>query len=181
MALVRPMEVADLTAVLAIESEVIEHGFANFHTEPRSAAELEADWIRDRGRYPWLVAEASDGSIAGYAYATTWRARAAYAWTCEVSVYVAAPFRRHGLARRLYGALFERLREAGYVQAIAGITLPNPASVALHEALGFTAAGVVPLCGWKRGQWYDVGFWQLELAERPAVPQDAAERENAAC
>ena len=123
-------------------------------------------------RYPWLIAEAADGAPAGYAYATSWRTRAAYRWIVEVSVYVAAPYRRKGLARRLYEELFERLRAAGFVEAYAGITLPNDASVALHESLGFQPVAVFPRCGYKLGRWHDVGFWRLALGERPAQPNE---------
>jgi hydroxymethylpyrimidine/phosphomethylpyrimidine kinase len=117
--------------------------------------------------HPWLVLERGE-SVVGYAYAGEHRQRAAYRWAADVSVYVDAAQRRSGVARTLYGALFELLREQGLRIACAGITLPNQASVALHESLGFERVGVFRGIGWKAGQWRDVGWWQLDLAPRGA-------------
>lgn len=116
----------------------------------------------------WLVAE-RDGAIAGFAYGGEHRARAAYRWACDVSIYIDADHRGCGLGRVLYSTLLESLRDRGLRIACAGITLPNPASVALHEKLGFEPLGVYRRIGWKAGAWHDVGWWQLEL-----VPADAA-------
>ena len=118
------------------------------------------------GRYPWLVAvEGAPGAeaVLGYAYGTTWRTRAAYRFTVETAIYVDPAHQRRGLARSLYGLLFELLARQGFRRAVAGITLPHPASVALHESFGFEPAGVVKACGLKNGRWWDVGFWQREL------------------
>ena len=121
-------------------------------------------------RYPWLVADDND-SVIGYAYAGAHRERAAYAWSAEVSVYVAETARRRGVARRLYQTLFDLLDRQGYRMAYAGITLPNPASVGFHEAMGFEPVGVYHNVGWKHGQWRDVGWWELVLGDNaPAVP-----------
>ena len=119
--------------------------------------------------HPWLVLE-RDGRVAGFAYAGPHRARAAYRWAAEVSVYVAPDARRSGAGRALYAALFGLLRRQGLRVALAGIALPNPASVALHEALGFQPVGTFPAIGWKAGAWRDVGWWQL-----PLDPQDDAD------
>ena len=122
---------------------------------------------------PWLVWE-EDGRVLGYAYASGHRARAAYQWCVEVSVYVHPDARRGGIARRLYTELFERLREQGFYNAYAGITLPNPASVGFHEAMGFRPIGVYPKIGYKFGRWHDVGWWSLRLRdddEEPAPPK----------
>jgi phosphinothricin acetyltransferase len=116
------------------------------------------------------VAEGGDGRIGGYAYACKHRTREAYQWCCEVSVYVAPEFLRKGLGKTLYLSLFERLRERGYVNAYAGITLPNPQSVGFHEALGFTLIGRYPKIGYKLGEWRDVGWWGLTLQPHPKTP-----------
>ena len=102
--------------------------------------------------------------MVGYAYACPHRERAAYRWAVDVSVYVAAGQRGQGIGRSLYEALFERLRRQRFQVACAGITLPNEASVGLHESLGFVPVGVNRRIGWKQGAWRDVGWWQLELA-----------------
>jgi len=124
--------------------------------------------------HPWLVAERG-GELLGYAYACRHRERPAYRWSTDVSVYVDEGQWRQGVGRRLYEALFEHLRRQGFRTACAGITLPNVASVALHERLGFAPVGVYRRIGWKAGAWRDVGWWQLELStedrEPPAEPR----------
>jgi phosphinothricin acetyltransferase len=114
-------------------------------------------------RFPWLVLE-DRGLVAGFAYATAHRARAAYRWAADVSVYVAPSHRRAGVGRRLYGELLERLRRQRFRIACAGIALPNDASIGLHRALGFEPVGVYRHIGWKAGAWHDVSWWLLELS-----------------
>ncbi len=114
--------------------------------------------------YPWLVAEA-DGAVLGYAYASRFRERSAYRWAVETTVYVADGAQGRGVGRALYEALLTNLRAQGFTQAIAAISLPNDASVRLHEAVGFMTAGTYRQVGWKQGRWIDVGLWQIALAE----------------
>ena len=110
------------------------------------------------------------GEILGYVYATQHRSRAAYQWVADVSVYIKAQTRRSGLGRALYMSLFELLRLQGFYQAYAGIALPNPASVGLHEALGFQSIGVYRSVGFKFGLWRDVGWWCLPLQTADTPP-----------
>jgi L-amino acid N-acyltransferase YncA len=112
---------------------------------------------------PWLVAE-QDGIIAGYAYATKWRVRHAYRFSVESSVYLAPAQAGKGIGTALYRALFERLRAGGYHRVIGGIALPNPASIALHEKLGFEKVAQFREVGFKFDRWTDVGYWELALA-----------------
>ncbi len=119
--------------------------------------------------HPWLVAE-SDGGLAGFAYASRHRERASYRWAADVSVYVDPLHHRQGVASALYRELLQRLRGQGIYVACAGITVPNQASVALHESLGFTMVGVYPRIGYKHGAWRDVGWWQLGLAAQRDEP-----------
>lgn len=126
--------------------------------------------------HPWLVAERGD-AVVGYAYGSVHRARAAYRWSVEVSVYVAAGAQRQGIGRLLYERLLAVVRLQGFHMAYAGITLPNPRSVALHESVGFTPVGVFPHAGHKHGTWHDVGWWYLALnaeADHPADPTPLA-------
>jgi len=109
-----------------------------------------------------LVAE-QDGAVVGYAYACRWAERPAYDWSVETSIYVAAGQQGRGVGRALYAELFERLRAQGFRIAVAGITLPNPASIGLHESMGFAPIGTLRDIGWKEDGWRDVGFWQLSL------------------
>lgn len=121
-------------------------------------------------RLPWLVLD-HDSQIAGYVYAGVHRERAAYQWAVDVTAYIAASERRTGVGRALYTSLMLLLVAQGYFKAYAGITLPNPASVGLHRALGFTPVGIYRGVGYKLGQWHDVGWYQKELQpERPAPP-----------
>jgi L-amino acid N-acyltransferase YncA len=124
---------------------------------------------RVRATHPWLVAERS-GEIAGYAYASPHHVRAAYRWAADVAVYVSRRHHREGVGRELYENLFARLRGQGVRVACAGVTLPNDASVGLHEALGFTPVGVYRKVGWKAGTWHDVGWWQLALLPQGDEP-----------
>jgi phosphinothricin acetyltransferase len=117
------------------------------------------------------VAESGE-SVFGYAYGSAHRARAAYRWSVDTSVYVASAWQRQGVGRALYATLMERLAALGYVNAFAGITVPNPASVALHESVGFTPVGVFRSVGYKLGAWRDVGWWALQLTEPPPEPDE---------
>lgn len=134
----------------------------SFEDEPPGEIEMRRRIEDISSRYPWLVAE-SGGAVAGYAYASPHRTRAAYRWAADVAVYVERGRQRHGLGRALYGALLELLGRQGVQVACAGITLPNEASVRLHEAVGFEPVGVYRRIGWKAGAWHDVGWWQREL------------------
>jgi L-amino acid N-acyltransferase YncA len=152
----------DAAACAAIYAPYVEASATSFEAEPPTAAELAERIERTGATHPWLVAE-SDGEILGFAYACEHRARAAYRWAVDVSIYLAEANRGKGLGRALYEALFERLREQRFRVACAGVTLPNEASVRLHESLGFTPVGVYRRIGWKAGAWHDVGWWQLDL------------------
>jgi L-amino acid N-acyltransferase YncA len=124
---------------------------------------------RIRKSHVWLVAE-RDGRVVGYAYGGRHRERAAYDWTAEVSAYIDPAAQRTGVGRRLYTELFERLRSMGFRLLVAGITLPNDASVGIHEALGFEPVGVYKNVGFKNGEWWDVGWWQLDMGAPDGGP-----------
>jgi len=159
----------DAAACAAIYEPHVAAGATSFEEVPPSAAELSERIASTTATHPWLVAEC-DGEIAGYAYACPHRARAAYRWAADVSVYVSAMQRGRGCGRALYGELLERLRRQRFQVACAGITLPNEASVGLHEALGFERTGINREIGWKEGAWRDVGWFQLELVPAGYAP-----------
>ena len=117
--------------------------------------------------HPWLVCT-HDDRVLGYAYATRHRARHAYQWSTEVSVYVDAAAHRRGVARLLYESLFDVLRRQGFANVYAGITLPNAASVAFHHALGFEPIGTYRRVGYKNGNWHDVVWLGLRLESAPS-------------
>jgi phosphinothricin acetyltransferase len=169
---IRPPRDADFTAITAITNHYIATTSIHFAYEPIAEAELLAMWRGYRDRFPWLVIE-DGGVVAGYAKAGTWRERDAYAWTAETGLYIADAARGRGLGRALYSALLDEVAARKFRSAVAGITLPNDASVALHLALGFEAVGVVRDAGWKHGGWRDVGFWQKRFATDPSGPTRA--------
>jgi phosphinothricin acetyltransferase len=141
----------------------------SFEIAPPSVEEMRNRIVRTLERFPYLVCE-RDGALAGYVYAGPHHTRAAYQWSVEVTAYVHADHRRAGVGRALYTALFALLRAQGYVVAFAGITLPNPASVALHTRMGFEPVGVYKSVGFKCGAWQDVGWWRLLLQPLPGQP-----------
>ena len=152
----------DAAACAAIYAPFVSGSWISFELDPPDRAEM-ARRIADYGAsHAWLVARI-DGQVAGYAYASPHRTRAAYASSCDVAVYVDPASARHGLARQLYGALLPKLKEQGLHAAFAGIALPNAASIGLHEAMGFAHLGTYREVGWKLGGWRDVGWWQRLL------------------
>ncbi|TMK56028.1 MAG: N-acetyltransferase family protein [Actinobacteria bacterium] len=159
----------DGAACAAIYAPHVEGSAVSFEERAPDAAEMGARIERYGASHAWLVAE-REGEIVGYAYATAFNERPAYRWSTSVSVYIGEDARGQGVGRALYEALFARLRERGFRMACAGITLPNPASVGLHESLGFEQSGVNPEIGFKDGAWRDVGWFQLELAPADGPP-----------
>ena len=159
----------DAAACAAIYAPFVAETAVSFEEVAPDAAAMAQRIAATQQTYPWLVARAEQATL-GYAYATAHRARPAYRWAAEVSVYVAAEHRGRGFGRAMYAALLGLLARQGIHTACAGITLPNPASVDLHEAVGFTPVGVYREIGFKAGAWYDVGWWQCRLREADAHP-----------
>lgn len=162
----------DAGACSAIYRPHVEASAASFEERPPGPEEMARRMSEVMATHPWLVAERA-GATIGFAYACRHRSRSAYRWAADVSVYVEEGRRGDGVGRALYEALFERLRAQSFQVACAGITLPNEASVCLHESLGFEPVGVYRRIGWKLGAWHDVGWWQLRLFPdegRPSEP-----------
>jgi len=170
MRTIRLAEPSDGPRIAEIYGPVVASTAISFETEVPGAEEMSGRVEAALRFAPWLACTDGDG-LAGYAYASRHRDRRAYQWCVDVSVYVRADSRRSGVGHALYASLFALLRLQGFRAAHAGITLPNAASVGLHESLGFRPIGVYPSVGFKLGAWHDVGWWQLELAERRGVPQ----------
>jgi L-amino acid N-acyltransferase YncA len=155
----------DAALIVSIYNHYILNTVISMEYETVTAADM-AQRIRDvqAGGLPWLVL--LDGErIAGYAYASRWRARSGYRHSVESSVYLAPDYQRRGLGGMLYRRLLERLREHGCHAVIGGIALPNPGSVALHEKLGFEQVAHFREVGRKFDSWVDVGYWQLTLGQ----------------
>jgi L-amino acid N-acyltransferase YncA len=159
----------DAAAIHAIYAPSVTDGVATFETELPGVVTMR-ERIRTRlQHYPWLV-WVEGGEVLAYAYAGRFRERAAYDWIAETSIYVRADAHRRGIARRLYGVLLDTMRLQGINQAVGVITLPGTVSVAMHEAMGFASAGVWRQCGYKLGQWWDVGVWQKQLQAPATTP-----------
>jgi len=163
---------ADAEAVTAIYAPVVANTCISFELAPPTADEMRSRIVKTLQDLPWLVSEDGQGSVDGYVYASKHRERPAYQWSVDVTAYVRDDARRTGVGKRLYHALFDELATLGYFQAFAGIALPNSASVALHESVGFEHIGVYRKVGFKLGAWRDVGWWQRELREpiEPSAP-----------
>jgi phosphinothricin acetyltransferase len=169
--LVRDATERDGEVCAAIYARYVTDTVISFETEPPTPAQM-AGRITDAVReHAWLVLE-DFGQVVGYAYGGPFKARAAYRWACEVSVYLELGRRRTGAGRDLYQALFERLTGRGFRTAIAGITLPNEASLGLHRAMGFEPVGTNRRIGWKHGGWHDVAWLQRPLFEAPDPPEE---------
>jgi L-amino acid N-acyltransferase YncA len=161
--MVRPADPArDAAACAAIYAPYVRESAVSFEEAVPTAEEFAARIARTATTHPWVVCE-HDGTVVGFAYGARHRERAAYRWAADVSVYVDSSHQRQGIGRQLYEALLAQLRAQRFHVACAGITLPNAASVGLHESLGFELVGVYRGIGWKGGDWRDVGWWQLRL------------------
>ena len=168
---IRVGTMADAAAVATIYRPDVEASVISFEADPPDEVEMARRIGKTLETHPWLVCE--DGErVLGYAYATEHSTRAAYRWAANVSVYVHQDVHRRGVGRGLYGVLFNLLRVQGIVNAYAGITLPNPKSVGLHEALGLRPVGVYERVGFKFGAWHDVGWWQTALQPSPDMPAE---------
>jgi phosphinothricin acetyltransferase len=161
----------DAAAVAAIYRPYVDASVISFEVVPPTADEMRARMMGILATFPWLVYE-ERGQVVGYAYASAHHVRAAYQWSVDVTVYIHHDFHRRGIGRELYAALFQRLVRQRFVNAYAGITLPNEKSVGLHEAIGFELVGIYRHVGFKFGQWYDVGWWALDLQPRPLSPRE---------
>ena len=162
----------DAAAVAAIYRPSVEGGLASFEEFAPKADEMARRMRVTLARTPWLVAEDDDAAVVGYAYAGAHHERPGYRWAVNISVYVADRFRGRGIGRRLYDELLAILRRQGFVNVYAGITLPNPGSVALHEAIGMRRIGVYERVGFKLGAWHDVAWYGLRLSEPHGSPRD---------
>jgi phosphinothricin acetyltransferase len=163
---IRQGTAADAPALLAIYAPFVESTAVSFETAVPTVEEFAARIGKSLSKWQYLVAE-RDGAIAGYAYGSTHRERAAYRFSVEVSAYIDPRFRRQGIGTALYQRLFKDLVAQGYCTAFAGITVPNDASIGMHRSVGFEMIGVFRNIGWKFDRWHDVAWMQRTLRDRP--------------
>ena len=168
---VRDATTADTEACLAVYTPYVLTSTVTFELEPPTTADFARRIVEAQAQHAWLVLE-EGGVVIGYAYGGPFKARPAYRWACEVSVYLAEGHRGRGGGRALYTALLNRLAERGYRTVAAGMTQPNEASAALHRSLGFSTVGTFRRVGWKLGGWHDVTWVQRDLAARQDPPAE---------
>lgn len=160
--MIRPARTSDAAAICNIYNDYIGTSTATFEEEPVSALAMAGRIKSITKHFPWLVVE-ENGTVIGYTYARKWRERAAYRYTVETGTYLDARFTGKGFGTRLKNALLDELRARGFHTVISGISLPNPASVALCENFGFKKVAHFSEVGHKFGKWIDVGYWELKL------------------
>ena len=166
--MIRPAVEDDFVAIAAITNHYITTTSVHFAYEPVRAEYYIGLW-KLHENHPWFVASDRQG-VVGYAKSGVWRERTAYNWTTEVGVYISPHACGRGLGSGLYDALLDELARRGYRSAVAGITLPNDASIALHRKLGFEHVGKFLDAGWKNGAWHAVDWWQKRFSVGPEGP-----------
>ena len=167
--LIRPAGPADAEAIAAIYRPYVEGSRISFEEQAPDAAEIMRRMSSPL--HPWLIAE-EDERLLGFASSSPFRTRRAYRWVVESGIYLVPEAKGRGIGRALLSKLVELLERQGYVAVIGAIALPNDASVALHERLGFVHTGTYREVGFKLGEWIDVGLWQRDLAPRTSAPEE---------
>jgi len=169
---IRPATADDAAAIAQIYAPYVAETAISFETDVVGAAQIAERMQSFDGRYPWFVAAEAGDSVIGYAYGTQFRIRPAYRFAVETSIYLEPSAQGRGLGTLLYRTLLDALAAQGFTQAIAGITLPNDASVHVHERVGFRLVGVYKDIGYKLGRWHDVGRYQCPLSAAGVPPVD---------
>ena len=164
MSEIRPVVKSDAAAIAAIYNYYVLQTIVTFEEEAVSVAEMEQRIEEISAAYPWIVF-VEDGQVLGYAYASGWKSRCAYRNSVETTVYLHTEAVGKGAGTRLYKALLMQLQERGLHTAIGGIALPNAASIALHEKMGFHKVAEFQEVGFKFEQWINVGYWQVLIGE----------------
>ncbi|HEY9057194.1 MAG TPA: GNAT family N-acetyltransferase [Aurantimonas sp.] len=171
---IRPARIEDVPAIRSIYEDAVLHGTATFEIVPPDEAEMAARFTAITGQgYPFIIAEDAHGIVLGYAYANAFRARPAYRWSVEDSVYVAPQAKGSGTGTELLTRLLELSAESGFRQMIAVIGGSDHApSIRLHERAGFRMIGVFEQSGFKFGRWIDTVFMQMHLGAGGSTPPD---------
>ena len=164
----------DAEQIIGIYSRYVTETAVTFEYDVPTVCEFEERIRKISSSFPWIVCE-TDSLIVGYAYASYFRERAAFRWSCELSVYVSDEFQGHGIGKVLYRTLLDILRLQGYRTAVACVTYPNAVSDAFHRCLGFEYTGLFPNVGYKLGSWWGVSWYQIALTDYPTSPAEPLE------
>jgi phosphinothricin acetyltransferase len=156
----RRVKPEDAAQIAEVYNYYIKNTHHTFETEALSGAEMQRRIVETSEKYPYLVFE-ENGEILGYAYAAQFKLRQAYAYSAEVSIYVKNDAKQRKIGTQLYVRLFDELAESDVHAILAGIALPNDASIVFHERLGFEKVAHFREIGYKLGRWIDVGYWEL--------------------
>lgn len=159
---IRPVNIDDAQAICDLYNYYVENTVISFEAEPVSLEDMEDRITQTSSQFPWIV-YVNEGKLVAYAYANQWKSRAAYRYTLECTVYAAHDLTEKGVGTKLYQHLFNELNNSFVRSVMAVIALPNPASVGLHEKMGFTKVAHFQEVGYKKDQWIDVGYWQKML------------------
>ncbi|GHU72530.1 N-acetyltransferase [Spirochaetia bacterium] len=159
---IRPVKTSDALAICGIYNYYITNTVVSFEERPVGAAEMEGRIKNVTAKFPWFVWE-EDGTILGYAYVNTWKERISYRYSVEDSLYIKNGMEGKGIGNKLFAHLLEAVKQTDIHVVVAGITLPNEASVAIHEKFGFKKIAQFNEIGFKMDKWLDVGYWELIL------------------
>lgn len=160
--MIREVTKKDAARIREIYNKYVTETVATFAEEPRTLEEVTSLIQSTIPKFPWIVYEL-DGQVIGFTYANKWKERSAYRNTVETSIYLDSNHTGKGIGSKLKKAMINELRDRGFHSVISGISLPNPASVAMCEKFGFQKIGHFKEVGYKLGRWVDVGYWQLIL------------------
>jgi L-amino acid N-acyltransferase YncA len=173
--LIRTVKIKDVPMILDIYSYYVENTIITFEITPPDIDEMKRRVMETVKAFDWIIYELN-GTTVGYAYYTKFRERKAYDYSCETTVYVHKDFVGKGIGSTLYGELINRLKKTSKAVAIGGISLPNEASVRLHEKMGFKNVGILKNIGRKFNKWISVGYWELELIKNDEYIPEAESR-----
>lgn len=166
---IRPTQTQDITSITALLNHEIAHGVAHFGTEPMAESDISEQLAQAGDRFPWYTAM-DDSGFLGFCKSAPWSTRGGYDWTAEITIYLAHQARGRGIGKVLYAKLLSTLKAQRFQVIVAGVSEPNPASVALHNSIGMKQTGYNSKMGFKHGQWIDVSYYQMIVGNQSNSP-----------
>ncbi|MBO6514682.1 MAG: N-acetyltransferase [Phycisphaerales bacterium] len=168
---IRPTQTDDVPSITSLLNHEIIHGVAHFGTEPIEQSEVKGQLAQAEGWFPWYCAFDDNDAFLGFCKSAPWSPRGGYNWTAEITIYLMPEARGRGIGKALYTKLLSTLSAQRFQVIVAGVSEPNPASVALHTSIGMKQTGYNTRMGYKHGQWIDVSYYQMILGEQPNPPE----------